>query len=119
MSNKSQHIGRGFIYAFRGLRTAFLTQVNFKIHAAAAVVAVLLGIVLKINFSEWCALAFAAGFVLAAELFNTAIEFLCDRISAEHDPVIGKVKDISAGAVLVAAITALTVGAMIFLPRMI
>jgi diacylglycerol kinase (ATP) len=66
---------------------------------------------------EIIALVFAVGFVWVAEMFNTCIEHIMDFISTEKKPAIKFIKDLSAGAVLVAAITALITGSIIFIPK--
>ena len=62
-------------------------------------------------------LAFAAGFVWSAEIFNTAIESMMDHLSPEKHPRVKYIKDLAAGAVLVAAITAIIAGLIIFIPK--
>ena len=75
-----------------------------------------LGIALRIGRGDWCLLAFAAGLVWMAEAFNTALEILADEVSLDRRGGIGKAKDVAAGAVLVAAATAVIIGALVFLP---
>lgn len=58
-------------------------------------------------------------FVMVAEAFNTAIEKLCDVVSKDHHPVIGTVKDIAAGGVLIAAISAVITGLLLFIPKLL
>ncbi len=89
-------------------------QWHARFHALAAVVAVTLGFFLKLSAAEWCCVIFAITMVFACEAFNTAIEFLADRISPEHHPLIGKAKDVAAAAVLISAFGAAAVGAVIF-----
>lgn len=62
---------------------------------------------------------FLIGFVLTAEAFNTAIEKICDFIHPELHPKIGKIKDIAAGGVLIAVLTAVVIGLIIFAPKLI
>jgi diacylglycerol kinase len=107
-----------FRHAFRGLATAFKTQPNLRLHCLAAAAALALGAALHISPGEWIALTFAIALVLAAELFNTALEFLADRISTDHDPLIGKAKDLSAAAVLLLSLAAALTGLIIFLPHL-
>jgi diacylglycerol kinase len=95
----------------------FFHQHNAWIHLVAAAVAVFLGFFLKITVTEWLFVVAAIGFVLSAEAFNTAIEQLVDRVSPEKNPEAGRIKDIGAGAVLLAAATALVIGLVIFLPK--
>ncbi len=110
---------QSFRHAFRGLATAFRTQPNLRIHLLAAALAIALGFFLHISPGEWLALTLAIAFVIAAELFNTALEFLADRITSVHDPLIGKAKDLAAAAVLVTTFAAAAVAAIIFLPRLL
>jgi diacylglycerol kinase len=82
-------------------------------------VALLFSIVLKISAIEWFAVCFCIAFVITIEMLNTAIEKLCDVVHKEMHPGIKKVKDIAAGAVLVAAFFSAITGAVIFLPKII
>jgi diacylglycerol kinase (ATP) len=82
--------------------------------ATAAVV--ILGYLLGISHLEWCAIALACAAVWTAEALNTAIEFLSDATTREIDPLVGKAKDVAAGAVLIAAVAAVIVGLLVFVP---
>jgi len=86
---------------------------------AVAVAVILLGYLFGISRLEWILVALAMGLVLALELVNTAGEKLVDILSPDHDPRYGQVKDILAGAVLVAALAAAIMGALVFLPRLL
>ncbi len=108
-----------FIDAIRGIGVLFGTQRNALVHLALLVAVVVLGILFKISPLEWCAVTLAAGLVLAAEALNTAVEFLADAVHPEQHPLVGKSKDIAAGGVLLAAVAALAVGAIIFVPRLL
>ena len=105
-----------FKYAINGLLLTWRGEANFRIHSMAALAAIALGLYLDITWAKWLWIIFAIGLVFFAELVNTAIEHICDRITSESDDQIRKVKDISAAAVFVAALTALVVGVIIFLP---
>ena len=109
---------RSIRIAIDGLRQVIITQQNARIHAAATLVVILLGILLSLSRLEWSLLLLVVGFVWAAEIFNTAIEDLVDLISAENTPTAKKIKDISAGAVLVSVIVSIVVGLFIFGPRL-
>lgn len=109
---------KGFAYAWRGI-VAGTAGRNFRVMLAAAIVVVVLGCLLNISLMEWCLVTLAMGLVLSLELFNTAGEKLVDILSPDHDPRYGMVKDILAGAVLVAALAAAIVGALVFLPRLL
>lgn len=106
-----------FGYALKGMMTIFRTEQNIWIHLAASVVAIALGFILHISSGEWIAITIVIALVIAAELFNTAIEYLVDHISPEHHPKMGNVKDMAAGAVLIVAIAALITGLIIFIPK--
>ena len=82
----------------------------------AAMAVIIAGIVLGITRTEWIMVVMCIGTVIAAELFNTAIEKLVDLVSPERHPVAGRVKDIAAGAVLICAVAAAFIGLIIFIP---
>jgi undecaprenol kinase/diacylglycerol kinase (ATP) len=108
---------KSFSYAFSGLKTAFKEEHNARIHLVATVLVVALSLFFDINKYEWIAVIFAIGFVFAMELVNSAIENTMDFISLEKHDTIRKIKDLSAAAVLVSALTAFVIGLMIFLPK--
>ncbi len=110
---------KSFVYAFNGIRLLFLEEHNSRIHALAAICAITVGILLKISRIEWIALAFAIGLVFAVETINSSIENTADLISLEQSSRMKKIKDLSAAAVLISSITALVVGALVFIPRIV
>lgn len=110
---------RSFKYAFSGLFAIFKREHNVRIHFIAAILAIALGIVLKISRVEWTVLIIAIGLVFITELINSAIEELSDFVSSDHNEHIKRVKDYSAAAVLVASIVSLVMGLIIFLPRIL
>lgn len=110
---------RSFIYAFNGLKTCFTAETNFKIHIAFSIAATALGFLLSISSIEWLAVIGCIAFVIAMEMINTAIEKLCDVVHKDLHPGIKKVKDVAAGAVMMAAIGSLIIGALIFFPKII
>lgn len=110
---------QSFGYAFRGLAIFFQTQTNAKIQVLVSLFAILLGFLLQIVWYEWALIIFSIGLVLSAETMNTAIEFLTDLVSPTYNEKAGKVKDIAAGAVLLAAITAILIAMLIFIPKFI
>jgi undecaprenol kinase len=104
-----------FVYAFSGFFTAVKTERNLKIHLVAAIIVIGLGVYLQLTALSWGIMIFAIGFVLTAELFNTAIEKICDSAIGEKPSLsVKRIKDISAAAVLITALTALVIG-IIFL----
>ncbi|NOX87134.1 MAG: diacylglycerol kinase family protein [Chlorobi bacterium] len=109
---------RSFVYAFRGIATVFKTQRNMQIHVIIALLVVVAGIWLELQVAEWLFIVFATGFVFSAEIFNSATEALTDLVSPGYNDKAGKIKDMAAGAVLVAAITAAIIGLFIFIPHL-
>lgn len=108
-----------FANAWRGV-TAFIRQEhNAWIHCTVTIMVIIAGLLFHISISEWIAVFFAIGLVLAAEAINSAIERLSDVVQPEKDDRIRDVKDISAGAVLICAIAAAVIGIIIFLPKLL
>ena len=108
-----------FRYAFKGIAFLFRSQPNAWIHLVATAGVIVAGILLHLSTTEWLLIAFAVGFVFSAELFNTAIEELVNLVSPEFHKKAGKIKDLAAGAVLVAAITAVIIGLVVFAPKVL
>lgn len=105
-----------FGYAFAGLRYLFQTQPNARIHVAITVAVVAIGLWLGLPPQEWALLALAAGVVFVAEGINTALEAVVDLVSPEPHPLARIAKDVSAGAVTLAALCAVVVGLFILGP---
>ena len=109
---------RSFAAAVAGLRI-LAGESHSRIHALATVLAVVAGAVAKLTPIEWCALVFAIALVWVAEGLNTAIEKLADAVMPHRHDLVGKAKDVAAAAVLIAALAALAVGAVLFVPRLL
>ncbi len=109
---------QGFRYALIGLRLAWAEGVNFKVQTVCALIAIGLSYFLCLSAVEFSIVVLAITLVLAAEVFNTVLEELCDKFQPTHDPHIAKIKDLAAAAVLLASIGALVVGLIIFLPHL-
>ena len=110
---------KSFTHAFRGLGILFRSTHNAWIHIGVFVLVVLLGKVFHITHIEWALVLLASGFVFSAEAFNTAIEIDIDLTSPEYHPYARDTKDVAAGAVLVAAITAVLIGICVFGPHIL
>jgi diacylglycerol kinase (ATP) len=108
---------KSFAYAFAGVAAAFKTQTNVKIHFLAALVVVAASCYFEIDKVEWLFVLSAVFLVLVSELFNTAIEALCDLYSSAYHPKIKFIKDVAAGAVLLSAFYALTIAGIVFIPK--
>ena len=107
---------RSFGYAWKGLRQCIGKEQNLSFHLITTIIVIGAGFLFDITRTEWMIIILCIGVVVAAELFNTAIERLVDLISRERHPIEGQVKDIAAGAVLVCAVAAAIIGGIIFIP---
>ncbi|MDD2243050.1 MAG: diacylglycerol kinase family protein [Dysgonamonadaceae bacterium] len=109
-----------FKYAFNGIRLLFKHTPNAILELIIALIAILLGFLLKITGIEWVAICILIGLVFGLEAVNTAIETLSNySCKNEFNRNIKNVKDLAAGAVLIAAIVSVIVGIIIFLPKII
>ncbi len=107
-----------FRYAFEGIVYLFRTQRNAQIHATVSFIIVLLGAAFQISRAEWLTIVLAIMIVICAEGANTAIEAAVDLASPSYHPLAKIAKDVAAGTVLLAALGAVVVGVIIFLPRL-
>ena len=105
-----------FRCASAGLLDVFHTQRNFRIHLSSAALALLLAAWLNLPRPQWPCLILVIGMVLSAEVFNTSAEILVDLTSPEYHPLAKRVKDVAAGAVLLAAMFAVIVGLLLLGP---
>ncbi|MGC9522527.1 MAG: diacylglycerol kinase family protein [Anaerolineae bacterium] len=110
---------RSFWFAYAGLRYAFITQRNFRVHLAVAAIVVGCGVWLGLSPASWALLAVTIGAVLGAELLNTAAEALVDLVSPDYHPLAKQVKDLTAAAVLIAALVAVAVGVFLLGPPLL
>jgi len=105
---------QSFSFAISGIRKALSGQRNMRIHVGIAMLVLAAGVYVELSAVDWCFVALAIGLVMSTELMNTAVESLVDLVEPRHHPVAGKIKDIAAGAVLVAAIAAAAIGCIVF-----
>lgn len=108
-----------FRFAFKGLVDLFISQPNARIHGIATIIALILGGVLGLSKTEWCLVILCIFAVLAAEAFNTALEYLTDLVSPEYHVLAGKTKDVAAAGVLLTAFGAFIIGTIIYLPKVL
>ncbi|MFA7309515.1 MAG: diacylglycerol kinase family protein [Candidatus Paceibacterota bacterium] len=101
-------------HAVRGIRVFIMSTHNAWVELLALAIAVAFGLFLGISYVDWMMLIFAAGLVLTAEAFNTAIEIDIDLTSPEYHPYARDTKDVAAGAVLIASISAVLIAIGIF-----
>ncbi len=119
-SGRSGSVWESFYHAFNGLQTGFRLQRNVRIHVCVATAVFALAFYLKVQGLELIALVLATGFVLFAEFVNTAIEHVVD-IQTQHQYQLPAryAKDTAAAAVLLAALTAVVIGCLVFAPKLL
>ncbi|HMH21413.1 MAG TPA: diacylglycerol kinase family protein [Puia sp.] len=110
---------KSFQYAGAGIARFLKTEHNAWIHLAATLVVIVAGWMLKVTYGEAAALVLAVGLVWVTEMLNTCLERTMDLISRDQHPGIGYIKDLAAGAVLVASVAALVTGLFIFIPKIL
>jgi undecaprenol kinase/diacylglycerol kinase (ATP) len=108
----------GFGFAFNGLWYVLRTQTNARVHIAIAILAILLGIVLRISAIEFAMVFVAITGVFIAEMFNTVLELCIDLASPNYHPLAKIAKDVAAGAVLLSAILSVVIGLFVFGPHL-
>lgn len=115
---KKRSIISSFNYAVSGIILALKTEKNMRIHYGIAIGVILLSLFFDFSRTEFLLLLFAISLVIVAEMINTALEKVVDLITKDYHPLAGLVKDISAGAVLIAAINSIVVGYLLFFDRL-
>ncbi|MCY3024420.1 MAG: diacylglycerol kinase family protein [Planctomycetota bacterium] len=110
---------RSFRHAFNGVFVMLKTQHNAWVHLLATIFVCGAGVYFRITRSEWCWLILAIMAVWTAEALNTALEFLADATNPASHPLVGKAKDVAAGAVLISAIGAIVIGILVFGPYLL
>jgi diacylglycerol kinase len=113
---RSRNIFESFRFAFSGLWYALRTQRNTRIHLIITAAVVVLGLFLELSYVQWAMVTLTIGFVLVSEMLNTVAETLVDLISPGYHPLAKIVKDVTAGAVLLAAIVSIVVGLLVLGP---
>ena len=110
---------KSFVYAWEGILSFFRWEHNARIHLVITSLVLVLSVTLELNKWEAIAVVFSIAFVWITEMFNSAIEKTMNFISTQKNPEIKIIKDISAGAVLIASIAAVIVGCFIFISKLI
>ena len=108
-----------FRFAFSGISYLLKTQPNAWIQCSIAVMAIIGGVMFRIEIWEWLLIIVCIGMVLSLEAINTSIERLADTLHPGKHEGIGTAKDVAAGAVLIASAASLVIGLIIFLPRLV
>jgi len=110
---------KSFKYAFRGIFTVFKEEGNFKIDVLMMVLVTVASIVFKVTRVEILVILSLFSICLAAEIFNTVAENICDFMCSKNDDRIKRIKDMSAGGVLIIDIAAAVIGLCIFVPKIL
>ena len=110
---------RSLKFAFKGAYLLITTEHSIMVQFSLGIIMTILGFVMNISATEWMFQLLAVGMVLVAESLNTGIEKLCDFVHIDYHERIGFIKDISAGAATFAAIIALIIGCIIYIPKFI
>lgn len=105
-----------FKFAISGIAAFLCSEPHARLHAAATVAVLLAGWYCRLPAPQWIAIIIVTGLVWITEMLNTVIEKMMDHLSPEYHPRVKWIKDVAAGAVLVAALVALATGALVFLP---
>ncbi|HWR76697.1 MAG TPA: diacylglycerol kinase family protein [Thiobacillus sp.] len=109
---------KSFAYALQGVAFLVRTQPNARLHLLAAVLVCAAGAYVGLRREEWLWITVAIVLVWSAEAFNTALECLADALYPERHPGIGRAKDVAAAAVLIAAVGAVVIGMLVFIPHL-
>lgn len=104
-------------YAFKGAMKLITTEHSVMVQVSIGIMMIAAGIYFEISATEWMFQTLAIGLVLCIEGLNTAVEKVADFIHPEFHEKIGFIKDIAAGAVFFAAMTAIAIGAFIYIPK--
>jgi len=104
-------------FAVKGAIKLITTEHSVMVQFSLAILLVIAGFYFQISATEWMFQTLAIGFVLAIEGLNTAVEKIADFIHPNYHERIGFIKDIAAGAVFFAALTAITIGLIIYVPK--
>lgn len=110
---------KSFGFAFNGLKILFRDEINSRIHLVATGLVITASVYFELSAYEWIAVVFSIGLVFTAEIINSAIENIADFLTTENNNKIKIIKDLSAAAVLISAVTALTTGLIVFLPKIL
>lgn len=111
--NRLKSIG----YAFKGAAYLVKTESSIKIQAFIAIAITFAGFYFDITHTEWLIQIAFIGLVMSLEGMNTAVEYISDFIHPEQHESIGRIKDIAAGAVFIAAISATIAALVIYIPK--
>jgi diacylglycerol kinase len=101
-----------------GVRALVVSQPNARIHLAVAILALAVGVALRLSWVELAIVCLTIAMVISVEAVNTAVEALVDLLQPEYHQVAGLAKDLSAGAVLISALGSVAVAGFLYLPKL-
>jgi diacylglycerol kinase len=107
---------KSFTYAFRGLFKIFREEQNLQVQSISAIIIIALGFIFQIKPLEWCAILICIALVILMETINSAVERMADLLKPRIHSYVKEMKDIMAAAVMIAALLAIAVGLIIFVP---
>ena len=110
---------RSVACAARGVFTLVRTEPNSQIHLVCTVITVAVGFWLHLSGQEWCCIVVAIALIWIAEGLNSALEALADHVAPEQHPLVGRAKDVAAGAVMVASVAAIIIGLLVLGPKLL
>ena|SRR5688572_6066110 len=110
---------KSILFAFLGIKQFFSRERNAKIQTVIAIIAIALGFTLSLSSFQWMLVLFCIGLVISLEMINSAIEKYCDLVTTDFHPGIKIIKDVAAGAVLIASLMSLVIGLIIFIPALV
>ena len=108
---------RSITFALRGAWLLITTEHSIMVQVSIAIIMTVVGFIMQLSAVEWMFQLMAIGLVLVAESLNTGLEKLSDFVHPDYNDRIGFIKDISAGAATFAAIIAVIIGLIIYLPK--
>lgn len=110
---------KSFQNAWRGFLLAIRTQRNMKIHVGVALTTIITGVYFSFTVTEWCLVILVIGLVMGLEVLNTSIEEIVNYVSPEKRNEAKRIKDLAAGAVLIASFAALAIGLILIINKIL
>jgi len=110
---------KAVLFAWQGIKQFISCDRNGKIQIVIGITAIILGFTVSLSSFQWLLVLFCIGLVISLEMINSAIEKYCDLVTTDFHPGIKTIKDVAAGAVLVASIMSLIIGLIIFIPGLV
>lgn len=104
---------KSFGHAYNGIKHVFKNEKNFRLHTIIAVIVLFAGFYVRCSLLEIALLVVVISLVLVTEMINSAIEYTWDKLEPNHHPIVGVIKDVMAGSVLVASVSAVVIGLII------